>query len=406
MDENSNQQYSGVFNETQKERIKPFIRTIALFLVFCMLYQDVISAAGPDYASTLKSSYQKPISIPKKNVLLSLLSGANSLVFGGNVYAQTTDDSDNGWQPIKTVTSGGVATVTYQHINTGYTAVASSSNPNQFAMQAPGGSWGLYNRSNYASGSAPIATYSSNTGSWQPTRNLQPNGPGSIYTRIGTSGVPFNTDLKTAPDANGKFIAWKNETGLYSLTNMVAGFVGGKATQDKLAQWTTSAIEGMSSSTFQAGLKSGFIAQPSVQGNLAINTTKGLNISMPDFNSHLAVTGNVSGPSYGINLTGNGRLSVNNSYVFGGVVGIHNGGLGNVTLNNSFVRGGVNGIFNGGFGGSININNSSVIGGINGIKNLGPGNINLNNSYAFGGVNGIFNSGIGNNINLNKSYAI
>ncbi|MDD4182861.1 MAG: hypothetical protein PHT53_03465, partial [Candidatus Omnitrophica bacterium] len=92
MDESSNQQYSGVFNETQKERIKPFIRTVAFFLVFCMLYQDVISAAGPDYASTLKSSYQKPISVPKKNVLLSLLSGANSLVLGGNAYA---DGSDN-----------------------------------------------------------------------------------------------------------------------------------------------------------------------------------------------------------------------------------------------------------------------------------------------------------------------
>ncbi|MFA5337693.1 MAG: hypothetical protein WC330_05115, partial [Candidatus Omnitrophota bacterium] len=58
----------------------------------CMLYQDVISAAGPDYASTLKSSYQKPISVPKKNVLLSLLSGASSLVFGGNVYAEKIEN--------------------------------------------------------------------------------------------------------------------------------------------------------------------------------------------------------------------------------------------------------------------------------------------------------------------------
>ncbi|MCK9614632.1 MAG: hypothetical protein M0R48_03905, partial [Candidatus Omnitrophica bacterium] len=88
MDESSNQQYSGIFNETQKERAKPFIRTIALFLVFCMLYQDAISGAGSDYASTLKSSYQKPITLPKKNVLLSLLSGVNSLVFGGSAYAQ------------------------------------------------------------------------------------------------------------------------------------------------------------------------------------------------------------------------------------------------------------------------------------------------------------------------------
>jgi hypothetical protein len=91
MDESRNQQYSGVFNETQKERAKPFLKTVALFLVFCMLYQDVIAGAGSDYANSLKASYQKPTTVSKKNVLLSLLSGANSLVFGASAYAADDD---------------------------------------------------------------------------------------------------------------------------------------------------------------------------------------------------------------------------------------------------------------------------------------------------------------------------
>jgi len=202
MDESSNQQYSGVFNETQKERVKPFIRTVAFFLVFCMFYQDVISAAGPDYASTLKSSYQKPINVPKKNVLLSLLSGAGSLVLGQNAYAadpndqtDTSNSNNNGWVRTGSTTStSGVTTTTYTHPQTGYNAATYSNNPGQFAMQSPGGAWGVYNRSSFNTGSTPVATYGQN--GWNPSASYS-NPAASRPTTYIVDPInnPFGSDI-------------------------------------------------------------------------------------------------------------------------------------------------------------------------------------------------------------------
>ncbi|MCF7875379.1 MAG: hypothetical protein K9L99_05920, partial [Candidatus Omnitrophica bacterium] len=38
---------SGVFNETQKERFKPWMKVIACVVIFCFLYQDIVRAASP-----------------------------------------------------------------------------------------------------------------------------------------------------------------------------------------------------------------------------------------------------------------------------------------------------------------------------------------------------------------------
>ncbi|MCM8788145.1 MAG: hypothetical protein NC935_08920, partial [Candidatus Omnitrophica bacterium] len=53
------QDWWGVFSEEVKERFKPFIKGICVFIILCMLNQDIVAVAGPDYVSNLKATFQK-----------------------------------------------------------------------------------------------------------------------------------------------------------------------------------------------------------------------------------------------------------------------------------------------------------------------------------------------------------
>ncbi|MCF7916257.1 MAG: hypothetical protein K9L61_00575, partial [Candidatus Omnitrophica bacterium] len=73
---------SGVFSEKKKERFKPWMKIISIFVIFCFVYQNIVSAAGaPPLASTLNLNYT-PIATPSpENPLFS------NMIFGGRVYA-------------------------------------------------------------------------------------------------------------------------------------------------------------------------------------------------------------------------------------------------------------------------------------------------------------------------------
>ena len=58
MDEGGERTYSGIFNETQKERFRPYIRFIAWLIIFCFVYQDIASAYGPDFANSLSAQFK------------------------------------------------------------------------------------------------------------------------------------------------------------------------------------------------------------------------------------------------------------------------------------------------------------------------------------------------------------
>ena len=83
-----NQQYWGIFEEEKKKRFRPFLKCIASFLVFCMLYQDVISASGFNYTHLSKTTLQKTTQPPKK---LDLSWIGN--LFVGKVYADSDSSS-------------------------------------------------------------------------------------------------------------------------------------------------------------------------------------------------------------------------------------------------------------------------------------------------------------------------
>ena len=84
-----NQQYWGIFEEEKKERFRPFLKCIAIILVFCMLYQDAISASGFNYTHLSKTTLQKTTQPPKK-LDLSWISN----LFVGEVYAQQNNKNN------------------------------------------------------------------------------------------------------------------------------------------------------------------------------------------------------------------------------------------------------------------------------------------------------------------------
>jgi hypothetical protein len=51
---------SGVFNETQKERFKPWMKVIACVVIFCFLYQDIVRAASPSPIFAYGAPYSRP----------------------------------------------------------------------------------------------------------------------------------------------------------------------------------------------------------------------------------------------------------------------------------------------------------------------------------------------------------
>ncbi|MBD3246942.1 MAG: hypothetical protein GF333_08070, partial [Candidatus Omnitrophica bacterium] len=94
--------YWGVFNETQRERWKPLLRWIASVIIFCFVYQDIASAYGPDFASTIVPQYRRSSSQPLRHPVtnqplnLSFLWSSFSSFLMPQAMA---DDDDDGPKP-------------------------------------------------------------------------------------------------------------------------------------------------------------------------------------------------------------------------------------------------------------------------------------------------------------------
>ena len=97
MDKKANKTHSGIFNEVQSPRFKPWMRTIAAIVLFCFCYQDAISAMGGDYERTIKTMLQPSTIVPTiqhpTGLMVSLLPqkvyadspyGSDSFDGGGN----------------------------------------------------------------------------------------------------------------------------------------------------------------------------------------------------------------------------------------------------------------------------------------------------------------------------------
>ncbi|MBU2102728.1 MAG: hypothetical protein KKF80_04975, partial [Candidatus Omnitrophica bacterium] len=101
MDEGG-RQYSGVFNEVQQARFKPFVRVIAFFIIACFLYQDVAFAAGPDFLTSLKTKstfLSQPNTSPRHPLDFASLIGPLKSFFISEVYAQGSSIKKDNDQP-------------------------------------------------------------------------------------------------------------------------------------------------------------------------------------------------------------------------------------------------------------------------------------------------------------------
>jgi hypothetical protein len=74
--------------EEEESKVKPWIRTVALLLVFCIFSQGVIFACGPDLESTVNLKLQKPAAAASRPLLLSALRALKTL-FITEAYAET-----------------------------------------------------------------------------------------------------------------------------------------------------------------------------------------------------------------------------------------------------------------------------------------------------------------------------
>ncbi|MFH1519351.1 MAG: hypothetical protein ABIE75_02130, partial [Candidatus Omnitrophota bacterium] len=74
---------SGVILKIRDPRCKSWMRAVAFMIIFCFVYQDLTSKAGPDYATTLNLMFQRPAPIPTNPIMA---------FFCENAYAEDTGD--------------------------------------------------------------------------------------------------------------------------------------------------------------------------------------------------------------------------------------------------------------------------------------------------------------------------
>ncbi|MFA6281443.1 MAG: hypothetical protein WCY05_02945, partial [Candidatus Omnitrophota bacterium] len=134
--ENEINQQSGLISGMHTPYFKPWMRVVAFFLVFCMLYQDVIAGLGGDYTSALKNTFQKPTNTSKNTILSSLIKGVNSFAFGENAYAKEPEHEPATSNPAPVYTGSTNQGATYQAGQTTYQQQGGSTSSTWTAKQA------------------------------------------------------------------------------------------------------------------------------------------------------------------------------------------------------------------------------------------------------------------------------
>lgn len=84
---------SGVILKIRDPRCKPWMPAVTFMIIFCFLYQDLTSKAGPDYTTTLNLMFQRPAA-PATNPIMAFFCGNAYAVDNGGDYIPPANYTD------------------------------------------------------------------------------------------------------------------------------------------------------------------------------------------------------------------------------------------------------------------------------------------------------------------------